>query len=112
MIHSTLHNLYHAHGTHDWDTETEEDLMPPITQGPQPNPEMKQRSLFTTLLERMAELIRCPLEEVVGSILEDTEIPDHSLAWLSLANKARLLKGLDLEYVDDTSNWCMARSGI
>ena len=95
--------LYHDHAQHDWDTRREiaGDFMPPVTEGPARNPVTRQRSLYTTLLDRLAELVGCPLSEVVSRILDDVEMPDHSLAWLSLAGKERLIQGLDLEYVDE-----------
>jgi hypothetical protein len=102
MSRRTLMCLYHDHAIHDWDTNAPEgDFMPPITQGPERNPDLKLRSLYTTLLERMAELMESPLEEVVGRINEHIEATDHSLAWLSLSGKARLIQGLDLDYADE-----------
>jgi hypothetical protein len=88
--------LYHEYATHDWETTLEGDFAPPITQGPEQSPAAKAQSLWTALLERMADLVQCPLSEVVDVITEDIMAPDHSLAWLSLAGKARLVRGLDL----------------
>lgn len=95
--------LYHDHALHDWNVTnaTRGDFMPPVTEGPAQNPARKKRSLYTTLLERLAELVDCSLSEVVGRIINDVQAPGHSLAWLGLAGKERLVKGLDLEYVDD-----------
>lgn len=75
--------------------------MPPITQGPEQDPKTRLRSLFTTLLERLAELRGCSLEEVAGSTKSAVEAPNHSLAWIDLAEKARLIQGLDLESADN-----------
>ncbi|KAF2793324.1 hypothetical protein K505DRAFT_277146 [Melanomma pulvis-pyrius CBS 109.77] len=99
---TTLMCLYHDHTIHDWDTANVDvgDFMPPVTQGPAQNPVTRRRSLYTTLLERLAELIDCPPSEVVSRIIHDIEVPDHSLAWLDLRGKERLVQGLDLEYVD------------
>lgn len=103
--------LYHEYATNDWDTATIEGaFMPPVTQGPEQDPQTKPRTLFSTLLERMAELIQCPLQEVVGRIVEDVEVHDHSLAWLSLANKARLVQGLDVEYIDEVQGNCLSEA--
>lgn len=98
-----LLNFYHDHAIRDWDISNwiEGDFKPPLTQGPERGPAMAQRSLFTTLLERLAELAECPLEEIRGRIEEDVEVSDHSLAWLDLKGKARLIQGSDLEYVDE-----------
>lgn len=109
---STLLNLYHDHATHDWFLESVmegvwqgdgadlAEVKPPVTQGPHRDPAKKERSLWTTLLERLADLASCPLEEVKGRIEDDVEPPDHSLAWLDLAGKARLMEGKDLDYID------------
>lgn len=88
--------LYHEYAVHDWDTTQEGDFTPPITYGPEQSPDAKSQTLWTALLERMAVLVECPLQEVVDVITEDIVTPDHSLAWLSLAGKARLVKGLNL----------------
>ncbi|CAO2650281.1 Nn.00g015730.m01.CDS01 [Neocucurbitaria sp. VM-36] len=99
-----LLNYYHDHGIHDWDWPCwgtgAGEFEPPRTQGPRKEPGSRGRTLFTTLLERMAELIECPLEEVKVRIEQYTDAKDHSLAYLDLVGKARLLQGLDLDYVD------------
>ncbi|KAF2691033.1 hypothetical protein K458DRAFT_438741 [Lentithecium fluviatile CBS 122367] len=99
---TALLNLYHDHATHDWDMENLDGggVKPPVTQGPQRDPARRQRSLWTVLLERLAELVECPLEEVRGRIEEGCEAKDHSLAMLGLWGKERLVSGLDMEYVD------------
>ncbi|KAF1840685.1 uncharacterized protein K460DRAFT_190917 [Cucurbitaria berberidis CBS 394.84] len=101
---TTLLNCYHDHGTHDWDWPCWGDgvgeFEPPRTQGPHKEPGANGRSLFTTLLERLAELMGCPLEEVESKIEQNTDKKDHSLAYLDLMGKARLLGGLDLTFVD------------
>jgi len=95
-----LFNLYHDHATHDWNTEIigQGELKPPVTQGPRREPG-RERSLWTTLLERLSELVECPLNEVRGRIEDGCDMPDHSLANLCLYGKERLVKGLDMEYV-------------
>jgi hypothetical protein len=94
-----LLNFYHDHAIHDWFLESvmegvEGMGMPPVTQGPRTN--VKERSLWTTLLERVAELMECPLENVRGAIEEDATPHSHSLAWLDLHGKETLMKGEDL----------------
>jgi hypothetical protein len=95
---TTLLNFYHNHGIHDWDWPCtgKGEFEPPRTQGPQREPG-KGRSLFTTLLERLAELMDCRLEDVRMRVEQHLAVTDHSTAYLSLAGKERLLKGLDVE---------------
>lgn len=94
----TLLNFYHDHAIHDWFLESVPEgvgmCMPPMTQGPRKG--VKERSLWTTLLERMAELMECPLENVRGAIEEDAAPRNHGLAWLGLEGKEALMKGEDL----------------
>lgn len=101
---ATLLNLYHDHGTHDWNWpgwgEGPGEFNPPRTQGPAREKGSMGRSLFTTLLERMSETMDCPLEEVRTNVERDTESLDHALAYLDLAGKNRLLQGLNIEYVE------------
>ncbi|KAF2189706.1 hypothetical protein K469DRAFT_747728 [Zopfia rhizophila CBS 207.26] len=97
---TTLMCLYHDNAQHGWGTQ-EENFQPPVTQGPAKNPVTKPRTLYTTLLERLAELYDCPLEEAVTLIEDDTDIPDHPLSCIGLWGKARLLKGLNLENGED-----------
>jgi hypothetical protein len=96
---TTLLNFYHDHGTHDWEWpcwgEGKGEFEPPKTQGP--HREGKGKSLFTSLLERMAECEGCVLEEVRGRVEERTDGKAHGLAWLSLGGKERLVRGLDVE---------------
>ncbi|OAK94355.1 hypothetical protein IQ06DRAFT_330071 [Phaeosphaeriaceae sp. SRC1lsM3a] len=98
---STLMNHYLDHGTHDWSHPCWGDEMgefqPPRTQGPQREEGMKPKTLFTTLLERMAELEGCELEDVRGRVEVRIDTHDHALAYLRLDGKERLLQGLDLE---------------
>ncbi|KAF2018858.1 hypothetical protein BU24DRAFT_405604 [Aaosphaeria arxii CBS 175.79] len=91
--------FYHEHTIHDWDLDTvaQGEFMPPVTQGPFKKPGTRPRSLYTTLLERMAELTKCPLSDVVDNTLDEVENPNHDLAWIDLYDKARLIAGLDLE---------------
>jgi hypothetical protein len=97
---TTLLNLYHDHGIHDWDWPCwgsgKGEFEPPRTQGPQ-REQGKERSLFTTLLERLAELMDCRLEDVRPRVEQHLAATTHSTAYLSLGGKARLLEGLDLE---------------
>lgn len=97
---TTLLNFYHDHGTHDWEWPCWGDgvgeFEPPRTQGPQRDVGSKGRSLFTTMLKRMAELVECPLQEVRARVEEETAGREHALAFLSLDGKARLIRGLDV----------------
>ncbi|KAF2472301.1 uncharacterized protein BDR25DRAFT_333651 [Lindgomyces ingoldianus] len=71
-------------------------FMPPVTQGPMR--EKRLSSLFTSLLERLAELKDWKLETVVGNIEWEVVDEEHDLSWLDLEGKARLVGGMDLEY--------------
>ncbi|EAT85349.2 hypothetical protein SNOG_06698 [Parastagonospora nodorum SN15] len=96
----TLLNFYHEHGTHDWEWPCwgvgKGEFEPPRTQGPQR--EDKGRSLFTGMLERMAELEKCSLAEVRSRIEEKTDATEHDLAFLSLDGKANVIQGLDVDF--------------
>ncbi|KAI4610536.1 uncharacterized protein J4E87_010790 [Alternaria ethzedia] len=98
-----LLNFYHDHGTHDWDWPcwgtAKGEFEPPRTQGPQ-REEGSGRSLFTTMLERLAECMGCELGDVRPRVERQLESAEHELAYLSLAGKARLLEGRDVEDVD------------
>jgi hypothetical protein len=99
---TTLLNFYHEHGTHDWVWPTVggngvAEFEPPRTQGPQREARGKERSLFTSMLERMAEMEKCGLEEVRGRVEERTDMRDHHLAHLSLGVKERIVGGWDAE---------------
>ncbi|KAF2833090.1 hypothetical protein CC86DRAFT_310751 [Ophiobolus disseminans] len=98
---TTLLNFYHDHGTHDWEWPFLGDgvgeFEPPRTQGPQREAGRKGRSLFTTMLERMAELEKCLLIDLRPRVEAETDVKDHWLAYLSLDGKARLIRGLDVE---------------
>ncbi|KAF2637960.1 hypothetical protein P280DRAFT_86577 [Massarina eburnea CBS 473.64] len=98
----TLLNLYHDHVINDWDVSTFDEMQvkPPVTQGPLRNPGEEARSAWTIMLERMSELVKCPLEEVRSRIEEDCDDIGHSLTFLNLAGRRRLMEGKDLEYVD------------
>lgn len=96
----TLLNIYHDRRTHDWDPSSwnsATDFNPPRTQGPQREAGSKGRSLFTILLERMAELEGCLLEEIKSRIEESTSTKNHELAFLSLVAKMRLIRGLNID---------------
>lgn len=95
----TLLNFYHDHADHDWDPDMMEGAFggidPPITHGP--HKEYRERSLWTTLLERMAKLMEdCKLSNVRGAIEEDAASTSHHLAWLDMWGKETLMKGEDL----------------
>jgi hypothetical protein len=96
----TLMNCYHDHGTHDWEWPCwgggKGEFEPPRTQGPHREPD-SNKSLFTALLERLAELTKYPVEDVRAKLELDVQDTRHPLAWLDLTGKARLLQGLDLE---------------
>ncbi|KAF2728499.1 hypothetical protein EJ04DRAFT_97009 [Polyplosphaeria fusca] len=93
---TTLMCLYHDHATHDWDRTVDDGLDIPYTQGPHRNGMAKTRSLYTSLMERLSEFYGCGLHQLVDKI--DTEVAshDHRLAWISLAEKTRLIQGLSL----------------
>ena len=99
---TTLLNVYHEHGTHDWNWPCwgtgPGEFEPPRTQGPQREPEQGERSLFTTLLQRLADSMDCPFDQVRSRIEQQTDAKDHSLAYLDLQGKARLMQGLDVEW--------------
>ncbi|KAF2855947.1 hypothetical protein T440DRAFT_383796 [Plenodomus tracheiphilus IPT5] len=102
---TTLLNVYHDHGTLDWDWPcwgtAKGEFEPPRTQGPQRGVGQRGRSLFTTLLETLAGRVGCLLKEVRSRVEMHTDDKQHSLAYLDLEGKARLLRGLD---VDDGSH--------
>ncbi|KAF9740606.1 hypothetical protein PMIN06_000333 [Paraphaeosphaeria minitans] len=96
---ATLLNFYHEYAIHDWlvDLVHEGDksvAMPPVTQGPRKG--TREKSLWTTLLERVATLMQCPLENVRGAIEEDAAPHNHGLAWLDLKGKEALMSGEDV----------------
>ena len=98
---TALLNFYVDHGTLDWDwpcwgKQAKGEFEPPRVHGPQ-RELGRERSLFTTLLERLAECVGCGLEDVRSRVERELETPDHSLAYLSLAGKARLLEGRNVE---------------
>jgi hypothetical protein len=95
---TTLLNVYHEHGTHDWEmAECVGEFEPPRTQGPQRDAGSKGRSLFTGLLERMAEVEKNGLEEVRARVEDRTDARDHELAFLSLGGKERIVGGRDVD---------------
>lgn len=98
---TTLLNVYHDHGTLDWDwpcpgTESGE-FEPPRTHGPHWDGGQRGKSLFTTLLETLAEKLGCPSEVVRTRIEMCTDAKEHSLAYLDLEGKAVLLQGFNLD---------------
>ncbi|KAI8941424.1 hypothetical protein NX059_002646 [Plenodomus lindquistii] len=96
---TTLLNTYHDHGTLDWEWPCwgtgKGEFEPPRTQGPQR--EGKERSLFTTLLETLSERMGCDMGEVRSRVETVTDDKAHSLAYLNLEGKAKLLQGLDVK---------------
>lgn len=98
---TTLLNLYHDYGTHDWEWPCLHDgkgeFEPPRTQGPHRERVSKEKTLFTCMLARMAELEECSVGEVRARVEDITEAKHHSLAYLSLAGKARLVQGIDAD---------------
>lgn len=95
----TLLNFYHEHAIHDWFVESVMEGVegvgtPPVTQGPRKR--VKERSLWTTLLERVAGLMECEVGNVRGAIEEDAAPWNHPLAWLDLDGKAALIRGEDV----------------
>lgn len=100
---TTLLNFYHEYGSHDWHWPCwgtgEGEFEPPRTQGP--HKQMgSEKSLFTTVLECLAEVNKCEVGDVRQRVEQELESAEHSLAWLSLASKQRLLEGKDLKAVD------------
>jgi hypothetical protein len=97
----TLLNFYHDHGTHDWEWPCWDDRVgefePPRTQGPHREVGGTARSLFTTMLERLAMVEKCTLVEVRSMVEESTDAKDHELAFLNLEGKARVIQGLNVE---------------
>lgn len=65
----------------------------PQTQGPKTNPDTPQRTLWTTLVESIADKGGIPLDFVEDTIIDRTNLPDHVLANLSLYEKERLVAG-------------------
>lgn len=95
-----LLNFYHEHAGRDWFVESVmegvEGFMPPVTQGPHGDPAKKEGSMWTTLLEKMAEVMECPVGNVRGAIEEDAAGEEHGLAFLDLCGKATLMRGEDV----------------
>lgn len=102
---ATFLNFYHDHGTHDWEWpgwgEGKGEFNPPRTQGPKKQSGSMGRSLFTTLLERLAECVKCSLDEVRTKIEEQTNDPDHPLSYLNLYGKARLMEGRNWDWAEE-----------
>lgn len=102
---ATFLNFYHDHGTHDWEWpgwgEGKGEFNPPRTQGPKKPDGSKGRSLFTTLLERLAECTKCSLDEVRLRVEEEANDPDHPLSRLNLYGKARLMSGRNWAWADE-----------
>lgn len=97
----TLLNCYHDHALRDWDWPCwgtgKGEFEPPRTQGPMREPWSLGRTLFTTMLERVAECMACELEDVRARMEQQTDVGTHRLAYLDLEGKAQLMQGLDLE---------------
>lgn len=102
---ATFLNFYHERGTHDWEWpgwgEGRGEFNPPRTQGPKKQTGCAGRSLFTTLLERLAECSKCSLEEVRVRIEEQTNDTDHPLSYLNLYGKARLMEGRNWDWAEE-----------
>ncbi|KAF2996638.1 hypothetical protein E8E13_002955 [Curvularia kusanoi] len=102
---ATFLNFYHDHGIHDWDWpgwgEGKGEFNPPRTQGPKKKPGSIGRSLFTTLLERLAECLNTSLEEVRTRVEDQTNDPEHALSYLNLHGKARLMEGRNWDWADE-----------
>lgn len=102
---ATFLNFYLDFGRHDWEWpgwgERKGEFNPPKTQGPKKRPESQGKSLFTTLLERLAECTKCTSDEVRGKIEEQTNEPEHPLAYLNLQGKARLMEGRNWDWVEE-----------
>lgn len=102
---ATFLNFYLDHGTHDWSWpgwgEGKGEFNPPRTQGPKRRPESLGRSLFTTMLETLAECSKVSLEEIRGKVEEQTMDPDHPLSYLNLHGKARLMEGGNWDWTEE-----------
>ncbi|KAH6615108.1 hypothetical protein C7974DRAFT_59447 [Boeremia exigua] len=102
---ATFLNFYLDHGTHDWDWpgwgEGDGEFNPPRTQGPKKQPGSMGRTLFTTLLERLAECSNTTVDEVRGRIEDQTTDPDHPLSHLNLHGKARLMQGRNWDWAEE-----------
>lgn len=97
---TTLLNFYHEHGVHDWEwphPDWKGQFEPPRTQGPQRNEVDKERTLFTVLLERLAELMQSELIDVRSRVEQEFDRPNHPLAYLNLWGKEQLLRGKNLD---------------
>lgn len=96
---ATLLNIYHEHKSHDWEwscwSTATGAFEPPRTQGPHHDQGRRGRSLFTVVLEVLADAMRCSLEEVRSRVEQHIDLRQHPLAHLDIEGKARLLKGLD-----------------
>ena len=103
-VESTLLNFYHDHGTHDWEWpgwgEGRGEFNPPRTHGPKKEPGSQCECHFTTLLESLAERTECSIGEIRTRIEEQTNEPDHPLAYLNLFGKAQLM---------ECQNWTWAK---
>lgn len=102
---ATFLNFYLDHGTHDWIWpgwgEGKGEFNPPKVQGPKKRPGSEERSLFTTMLETLADCLKVSLDEVRGRIEEQTNNPDHPLSYLNLYGKARLMEGRNWDWAED-----------
>jgi len=98
---TALLNVYHDHGTRDWDWPCwgsgPGEFEPPRTHGPERDMGQKSPSLFSTLLERLAKEIGCSLAEVRSRVETSTDDPNHPLAYLDLEGKARLMRGRNVD---------------
>lgn len=102
---ATFLNFYLDHGIHDWEWpgwgEGKGEFNPPRTQGPKKQPGSQGRSLFTTLLEKLAECTKCSLDEVRGITEVQTNNPEHPLSYLGLHGKARLMEGRNWDWTEE-----------
>jgi hypothetical protein len=102
---ATFLNFYHDHGTHDWGWpgwgEGKGEFNPPRTQGPKKPDGSMGRSLFTTLLERLADCSNCSLDEVRLKTEEEANDPEHPLSELTLYGKARLMSGQNWAWTEE-----------
>ncbi len=97
---TVLLNFYHNQNIDVWHRVDREDgnreLQLSKVQGPHQEPGTQSTSFFATMIERMAELADCPLEDVRSRVEQQTDEEGHLLAYLDMKGKARLFQEFDL----------------
>ncbi|PSN72694.1 hypothetical protein BS50DRAFT_165500 [Corynespora cassiicola Philippines] len=100
---AVLLNFYYEHAVNArWrEGEGEQEVWPggfepPVVRGAEKGPGMRGRSLYTTLLERLADVTGLGLEEVRSGVLEELEHPGNPLAWITNEERALLVQRKDV----------------